>query len=182
VIPVGAAPVPSAPPSSSARIVEVHIQFKHPSGKIHCCGDYFVQLHLGTYVREWRIHFALPIMERRIEKPLRWVGSSRRDLRDFPPEARREAGFNLDRVQTGRTPRNWKPLDGVGTGVIEIRITTSEGGTREHRVVYVARFSEGVYVLHAFEKKSRKTSRHDVDVAKARYSEMLRMRTNSEGR
>jgi phage-related protein len=121
-------------------------------------------------------------MHHRIEKPLRWVGSSQRDLRNFPQEARREAGFNLNRVQTGRMPESWKPFETVGAGVAEIRISTNEGGTREHRVIYTARFGEAVYVLHAFEKKSRKTSRHDVDVAKARYSEMMRMRTNAEGR
>jgi len=121
-------------------------------------------------------------MVSRTEKPLYWVGSSRRDVRNFPAEARRNAGFNLDRVQSGRMPRDWKPLDTVAPGVQEIRITTNEGGSREHRVVYVARFPEAVYVLHAFEKKSRKTSEHDLDVAKARYSELLRVRTTQKER
>ena len=74
-------------------------------------------------------------------------------------------------------PRDWKPLDTVAPGVQEIRIRTSEGGSREHRVVYVAKFAEAVYVLHAFEKKSRKTSEHHLEVVKARYSEVLRNRT-----
>ena len=115
------------------------------------------------------------------EKPLHWMGSSKRDLRSFPDQARNEAGYNLGLVQTGRPPRNWKPMESIGPGAAEIRVKTNVGGTREHRVVYVAKFPEAVYVLHAFEKKSQKTSPHDIDVAKARYSETMRLRA-AEGR
>jgi phage-related protein len=121
-------------------------------------------------------------MAQRIDKPLRWVESTLRDVRNFPSDARREAGFDLDRVQTGRMPRDWKPLEDVAAGVQEIRITTHEGGSREHRVVYVARFPEAVYVLHAFEKKSRKTSEHDLEVARARYNQAVRLRENPHER
>jgi|SRR4051812_28787293 phage-related protein len=115
-------------------------------------------------------------------KTLKWMGSSKRDVRSFPDLARNRAGFNLGLVQKGREPRNWKPMESIGPGAAEIRVRTNEGGTREHRVIYVAKFAEAVYVLHAFEKKSQKTSPHDVDLAKARYSEMMRLRANSAPR
>lgn len=91
-----------------------------------------------------------------------WMGASFEDLRDFPDDARRAAGYELRRVQRGLMPTDWKPMVGVGPGVNEIRIHTRI----EHRVLYVARFEEAVYVLHAFEKKSRQT--RDVDLALAR--------------
>src|SRR5687768_7868757 len=88
------------------------------------------------------------------EKPLVFVGSSRDDLRGFPADARRRAGFELDQVQNGELPSDWKPMTTVGPGTIEIRVRTDT----QHRVFYVAKFDEAVYVLHAFEKRSQKTS------------------------
>jgi phage-related protein len=82
------------------------------------------------------------------DKPLIWFGSSQVDLRAFPQDARRVAGFQLRRVQQGLEPNDWKPMTTVGAGVQEIRIHTG----LEHRVLCVAKFTEGVYVLHAFEK------------------------------
>ena len=67
--------------------------------------------------------------------------------------ARRAAGYQLERVQSGLEPADWRPMKGIGAGVCEIRIH----GAVEHRVLYVATFPEAVYVLHAFEKKSRRT-------------------------
>jgi phage-related protein len=98
-------------------------------------------------------------------KDLHFVGASLADLRRFPAEARREAGFQLDAVQRGLDPTNWKPLPTVGVGVREIRIQR----LGEWRVVYVARFADAVYVLHCFEKKSRKTPREDLALARERY-------------
>ncbi len=82
-------------------------------------------------------------------KPVLWTGSTREDLRAFPKEARRQAGHELYQVQRGLDPSDWKPMASVGLGVREIRIHTG----REHRIIYVAKFEEGVYALHAFEKK-----------------------------
>jgi phage-related protein len=111
------------------------------------------------------------------EKPLTWMGSSYRDLVDFPEPARRAAGHNLGRVQNGIEPEDWKPMESIGAGVYEIRVTTIGGGCSiQHRVFYVAKFDEAVYVLHAFEKKTQKTSRHDVEVGRARYRQMLQLR------
>ncbi len=98
------------------------------------------------------------------DKPLFWLGSSLSDLRGFPPDARRVAGFQLRRVQQGLQPNDWKPVATLGPGVQEIRVHTE----LEHRVLYVARFTEGVYVIHAFEKRTRKTLKRDLDVARGR--------------
>ncbi len=106
------------------------------------------------------------------DRPLLWMGSSLNDLRAFPRDARREAGFQLRRVQQGLMPTDFKPLGTVGHGVYEVRIHT----TKEHRVVYVAKFVEGVYVLHAFEKRSRRTRGVDVELARRRLTDVLRQR------
>lgn len=108
------------------------------------------------------------------EKPLAWLGSALDDLRAFPPDARREAGYQLRRVQSGVMPNDWKPMASVGTGVNEIRIHTRS----EHRVIYVARFPESVYVLCAFEKRSRRTPRGEIELAKKRLSELHVQRGN----
>jgi len=107
-----------------------------------------------------------------VDKPILWIGSSLQDLRAFPEDARRRAGFELRRVQQGLQPTDWKPMANVGTGVEEIRIGTGQ----EHRVFYVARFEELVYVLHAFEKRSRKTPARDIEVARDRLRQVLATR------
>ena len=95
-------------------------------------------------------------------KDLFWVGSAREDLTDFPDDARREAGHQLHRVQMGLEPDDWKPMPSVGPGTYEIRIHSAV----EHRVFYVAKFAEGIYVLHAFEKKTQRTRQADLDIGK----------------
>ena len=107
-----------------------------------------------------------------MDKPLRWLGSSRRDIRAFPPGPRRVAGFQLLRVQQGMEPSDWKPMATVGAGAREIRVHTET----EHRVCYVARFVEAIYVLHAFEKRTRKTATRDIELARTRYRELLEWR------
>jgi len=101
-------------------------------------------------------------------KALRFVGSSLDDLRDFPDEARRAAGFELRAVQNGLDPSDWKAMQSVGAGVREIRIHV----LGEWRVIYVATLTEAVYVLHAFRKKSRKTSKNDIELARKRLKEI----------
>lgn len=110
------------------------------------------------------------------QKPLEWVGPARKELLDFSPSAIHDAGYNLGRVQFGNEPEDWKPMESIGPGACEIRVRTFEGGTLQHRVVYVAKFDEAIYVLHAFAKKSQATSQHNLDVARARYRQMLRLR------
>ena len=98
-------------------------------------------------------------------KPLHFLGSSLADLRAFPDEARRDAGFNLDFVQRGLDPSDWKPMKEVGPGVKEIRVRDAMGA---FRVIYLATRAEGVYVLHCFQKKTRKTRKTDIDLAASR--------------
>jgi phage-related protein len=107
-----------------------------------------------------------------VPKAVVWAGSARRDVRAFAKDARRRAGYELYRVQQGLDPTDWKPMPSVGAGVREIRIHTDGA----HRVIYVARFDEAIYVLHAFEKKTRKTRRADIDVAGKRLRDVLRER------
>jgi len=112
------------------------------------------------------------------EKSVVWCGSSLEDLRAFQDDARRLAGYQLRRIQNGLMPSDWKTLKAVGPGVNEIRIHTE----LEHRVLYVAYFPEAVYVLHAFEKRTRRTSRPDVELAKKRLAEVLRLRSKTKDR
>ena len=90
-------------------------------------------------------------------------------MRNFPTAARRRAGFELWEVQQGNDPSDWKPMTSVGPGVREIRVH-ADG---EFRVLFIARFDEAIYVLHAFEKKSRRTPKADVDLADARYRALV---------
>lgn len=101
-------------------------------------------------------------------KLLKFVGSSLSDLREFPAEARRAAGFELWQVQCGLMPSDFKPLLGVGPGAYEIRVHVKG----EWRVIYVAKFANNIYVLHAFQKKTRKTSREDMELAERRYRQI----------
>jgi phage-related protein len=106
------------------------------------------------------------------DKILIWMGGSFEVLRDFPEDARRAAGFELRRVQHGLMPTDWKPMPSVGPGVTEIRVHTQV----EHRVLYVARFEEAIYVLHAFEKRSRQTRDTDLALARERLRQVEALR------
>jgi phage-related protein len=106
------------------------------------------------------------------DKPLIWLGNSRRDLRTFPALARRLAGFQLRRVQQGLDPDEWKPIQTVGPGVREIRIHLAGA----HRVFYLATRAEAIYVLHAFEKKTQKTSAHDLEIGRDRFRVLGKLR------
>ena len=102
-------------------------------------------------------------------KGIEFLGASLKTVREFPALAKREAGLQLDRVQRGLDPTDWKPMKSVGQGVREIRIQ-HEG---QYRVIYVASFEKRVYVLHAFHKKTQKTSKQDLDTAKRALKEVL---------
>jgi phage-related protein len=101
-------------------------------------------------------------------KSLRFVGSSLDDLREFPAEARRQAGFDLYAVQRGLDPDDWKPMPEIAPGAREIRIHV----LGEWWVLYVVRFADAIYVLHAFQKKSQKTQRGDIELARQRYRQI----------
>jgi phage-related protein len=99
-------------------------------------------------------------------KAVRFVGTAREDLAAFPESARRRAGHELFMVQVGHEPADSKPIPRVGPGAHEIRVRDEAGA---FRVIYVARFAHTLYVLHAFRKKTRKTSQADIELAARRY-------------
>ena len=107
------------------------------------------------------------------QKQIRWVGSAYGDLLAFPKDARKEAGFQLGKVQAGFEPTDWKPSDDVGAGTKEIRIRDASG---IYRVMYVAKFEEAIYVLHCFQKKTHMTSKQDKAIAATRYRAVVNAR------
>ena len=103
-------------------------------------------------------------------RPLRFLGDSLKCLRDFPEGVRHDAGYQLDKVERGGQPGDFKPMPAIGKGVEEIRVSDSSGACR---VVYLARRAEAVYVLHAFHKKTQATPRKDLGIAKVRFRQLL---------
>ena len=106
-----------------------------------------------------------------LAKPVEFLGSALDDLRAFPLSARREAGHQLDQVQHGQEPDDWKPMNTIGQGVREIRIRDAAGA---FRVMYVARLADAIYVLHCFQKKTQKTSKPDLELAARRYRDLMK--------
>ena len=104
-------------------------------------------------------------------KPIEFLGDSLRSLREFPDDAKRDAGYQLDRVQHGLQPDDFKPMPAIGKGVEEIRVRDDTGA---YRVIYTARLADAVYVLHAFQKKTQATSKRDIDLAKQRFALLSR--------
>lgn len=99
-------------------------------------------------------------------KAVQFLGDSLKKLKSFPESVRVDAGRELRRVQEGREPRDWKPVSDIGRGVREIRIAERSGA---FRIIYVASLGDHIYVLHAFQKKTQKTSTADLNTAKLRY-------------
>ena len=108
-------------------------------------------------------------MHQWVAKTIKWVGSSLEDLRDFPPLAKQRAGYQLQSLEQGDEPDDWKPMPSVGKGVQEIRIACDQGA---FRVFYVVNRPEAIYVLHAFRKTTQKTEKRDLDLGKARYKSL----------
>jgi phage-related protein len=104
-------------------------------------------------------------------KPIRFLGDSLKCLRAFPVDARQDAGHQLDHVQRGAKPDDFKPMPSIGKGVEELRVWDSAG---TFRVIYLARLADAVYVLHAFQKKTQATSKHDIEIAKQRLDMLMR--------
>lgn len=103
-------------------------------------------------------------------KPISFRGNSLDDLRQFPLNARREAGYQIDRVQNGLEPSDWKPMNSVGQGVKEIRIRDADGA---FRVIYLAKLADAVHVLHCFQKKTEKTAEADIELARKRFRALM---------
>ncbi len=105
-------------------------------------------------------------------KRIQWLGDSYQIIKAYPTYVRQEIGYNLDKIQRGLEPFDWKPMESIGKGVKEIRIHENN----EYRVLYVAKFEEAIYVLHSFVKKTQKTARKDIALGQKRYVEMLNSR------
>lgn len=103
-------------------------------------------------------------------KPVSFLGDTLVAIRAFPDGPRREAGFQINRVQRGLEPDHWKPMKAIGSGVREIRMSGAGGA---YRVVYIATLADAVYILHAFQKKTRATPKRDIAIAELRYRELL---------
>ena len=102
-------------------------------------------------------------------KDIWWEGTSLDDLRGFPDDVKHSIGFQLHRVQTGVMPQDWKPLKNLGkeiTGVYEIRVSFDKN---IFRTAYVAKFGTTVAVLHCWQKKTKATSKSDLEIIAARY-------------
>ncbi len=126
---------------------------------------------LHYYWRLDEIYKILYILTMNMHKPIEFLGSALDDLRAFPISARREAGYQLDQVQRGFEPDDWKPMPIIGQGVREIRIRDASGA---FRVIYVAKLASAIYVLHCFQKKTQKTSKMDINLAEKRYRDLMK--------
>jgi phage-related protein len=104
-----------------------------------------------------------------MRKRVTWIGDSLTAIREFPALARNRAGRQIARLQDGLEPDDWKPMPSVGLGVNEIRIH-AEGA---YRVMYVAKFAESIYVIHAFDKKAQRTARPDIELARKRFRALV---------
>jgi phage-related protein len=104
-------------------------------------------------------------------KPVEFLGDSLETLRSFPNSARQEAGFQLDKVQRGAEPNDWKFMTTIGQGVKEIRIRDEAG---IFRIVYLAKLVDAIYVLHCFQKKTQETSQKDIRLARQRYKDLMK--------
>lgn len=107
-------------------------------------------------------------------KPVEFLGSALDDLRSFPVAARRAVGYQMDRLQHGLEPDDWKPMRSVGGGVREIRVRDESG---VWRAIYLAKLPDAVYVLHCFQKKTQKTLKSDLELAQNRLSELMVAKT-----
>jgi phage-related protein len=104
-------------------------------------------------------------------KQVSFLGDSLAVLRAFPDGPRREAGFQLERLQHGLEPDDWKPMKSIGRGVREIRVRDPSGA---YRIIYMATLAECVFVLHAFAKKTQVTPRREIELAAKRLAALYR--------
>jgi phage-related protein len=120
-------------------------------------------------------------MDATAPKELVWLGSSRKDVRNFPEIVRRVFGVALYAVQLGETPPAAKPLKGFGgAGILEL---TEDGKDGTYRVVYTVRFATKIYVLHAFQKKSKRgnaTPKHEIELIRERLKWAARLNRGEE--
>ena len=102
-------------------------------------------------------------------RPVCFLGDSLERLREFPKPVRHDAGYQIDKVQRGEQPDDFRPMPAIGKGVEEIRLTDTTGA---YRVIYLARRAEAVYILHAFQKKTQATPKKDLEIASKRFRDL----------
>jgi len=124
-----------------------------------------MRIPLAEVARQYQVGYTFNM------RPVRFLGNSLKSLRDFPEDARHDAGYQLEKVQRGEQPDDCKAMATIGTGVQEIRVADESGA---YRVVYVARRADAVYVLHAFQKKTQATSRQDIEMARKRLAQLMK--------
>ena len=108
-------------------------------------------------------------------KVVRWIGPSKKDLRDFPDAVQKDIGRALMWAQLGGKHQNAKPWKGLGPGVWEI---VSDHNTDTYRAIYTVKIGDVIYVLHTFQKKSKSgiaTPRHEVELIEQRYKEAVQL-------
>ncbi len=116
-----------------------------------------------------------------VMRPVVWLGNSRKNIQEFPSDARRIIGGELQLMQYGGMPKDAKPFKGIGSGVVEIAIRHD---SEAYRSVVALQLGRSIYVLHAFQKKSRKgiaTPKRDVDLIKQRYREARELAEDEQG-
>lgn len=102
-------------------------------------------------------------------KDIEFLGTSLDDIRSFPDDIKQDTGYQLHKVQIGDMPDDFKYMRSIGSGVVEIRLKDSQG---VYRVIYTAKLADTIYVLHAFTKKTQKTPKSDINLAKSRLSQL----------
>ncbi|MFD2837293.1 type II toxin-antitoxin system RelE/ParE family toxin [Azotobacter vinelandii] len=153
------------PPASAIRLIEMR---GNPPIRLIIGFDKNILRLLSKPIKMFRAQQGLHPM-----KAVEFLADSLDRLREFPADARREAGFQLDNIQNGIEPADWKPMKTVGAGVREIRIREASGA---FRVIYLATLPDAVYVLHCFQKKDPGHAKADIDLAAARLRDLLRSR------
>jgi phage-related protein len=111
-----------------------------------------------------------------IMKKVVWRGSRRSRIKDFPPETQDIAGHELMKIQLGKAPADWRRMASIGPGAIEIRVHVPH----EHRVIYIANYPEAIYVLHCFGKKTKHTSKKDIDIARVEHVDLQKYRQDQD--
>lgn len=114
------------------------------------------------------------------QRPVVWLGNSKKNILAFPEEVRKLIGDELQMIQFGGMPKDAKPFKGVGSGVIEIALKYNK---EAYRCVQAVQLGDSIYVLHAFQKKSKQgiaTPKQDVDLIKQRYREAKELEENDK--
>ena len=113
-------------------------------------------------------------------RPVVWLGSSKKNIQDFPKGAQKLLGDELQLIQFGGMPKDAKPFKGIGSGVLEIALRYASDA---YRVVVAVQIGKRIYVLHAFQKKSKRgfeTPRRDVELIRQRYAEARELENEFE--